>query len=120
MFARSYTWMMGYFEGAALSRACGISVETYTETALALLGRVHVNIERSAAQISQNSYPVATEASISVHRAALSKTRQLAGIHNIAMPALEVAEQYFDREIAAGWADHELAACFTATFDSKR
>lgn len=116
LFARNYTWMAGYFEGLALAKASGIAAKDYTSLCLLLIDRVRVNIERSAAQIESDTYPPAREATVAVHEAAVRATLDYSEEQKLDMPALRVAQQYLAKAIAAGYGQHELAACFKAAF----
>ena len=112
LLARSYAWMMGYLQSAAIARAAGLDIDEFTDIAMSLLGPLFANIERARAEIAASTFGPAREASLAVHHKALAGVLELAHATGARTPLLEQVHAAMAGALARGDGDKEIAACF--------
>jgi 3-hydroxyisobutyrate dehydrogenase-like beta-hydroxyacid dehydrogenase len=113
-FARSYCWLFGYLEAAAIAKEFGLDLAVATEHMLSVVSSTFRFIERAVPEIQSDTFSSAVSASVATHYSALSKTIVAAQSQGLRTPLLEVIQSYMEQTIANGLGDREIAACFRA------
>lgn len=106
-----YGAMFGFFQGAALCEAEGVSLDDYLANASAILPVVGDTMQLSIGMIDNGNYE-GSEAAIVTHAAALAHISQLIHETGVDRALTECVSGYFTKAVAAGHGQDELPAVF--------
>lgn len=106
-----YGMAFGFLHGAAICHSEGFSIEVYTATVLSLVSLLADTIKTCGEMIAKGSYD-GSQASLSTHAAGFKHILQVSRENGIDSEYSQLLARYFDKAVAAGHGQAELAALF--------
>jgi 3-hydroxyisobutyrate dehydrogenase-like beta-hydroxyacid dehydrogenase len=106
-----YGSVLGFLHGVAICESEGLPIEGYTAAMLSLLPLLGDTMKTCADMIARRTYE-GSQASLSTHCAGVRQSLQLSRMNGVDHAYSQALVSYFERAIAAGHGEHELAALF--------
>jgi len=112
LLARSYSWIVGYFEALQVATSLGVDPKQFAELSTAIIGPFQANVIRSTAAIMSGHHGRAEQASVNVHRAALKGVLDLAKGSGVSTPMLNICLESIEAAADRGLGECDIAAAY--------